>query len=81
MYGSSIKVSSAFETKKPFTKYTPACTFTELAKPVALDVVGNEVPEVPTTAVDDVLLYVNVNVSPSVNLFVCVSVPEAVYTT
>ena len=45
VYASSIKVSSLFATKKPFTKYAPACTFTELAKPVALDVVGNEVDD------------------------------------
>jgi len=65
-------------TKKPFTKYTPACTLTELPCPVAFVDVGNDVPDVPTTAVELVLLKVNVKVSPSVNLFVVLFVPDFV---
>ena len=42
--GSNINVSSLLETKKPFIKYTPACTLTELAKPKAFELVGNDVP-------------------------------------
>ena len=80
-YASSIKVSSLLETKKPFIKYTPACTFTELAKPKALELVGNDVPDVPTTAVALALLKVKFNVSPSVNLFVVLSVPDFLYIT
>ena len=69
-YASSIKVSSLFLTKKPFIKYTPSSTFTALALPVAFELVGKDVPDVPTTAVNAVPSeVVPETVSPSVNVF------------
>ena len=81
-YASSINVSSLFFTKKPFMKYTPSSTFTALALPVAFELVGNEVPDVPTTAVKAVpSAVVPESVSPSENLFDVLFVPVFVYVT
>ena len=79
-YASSIKVSSLFFTKKPFMKYTPSSTFTALALPVAFELVGKDVPDVPTTAVKAVpSAVVPESVSPSVNVFAVLFVPVFVY--
>ena len=50
-------------------KYTPSSTYTALALPVAFELVGKDVPDVPTTAVNAVpSAVVPETVSPSVKI-------------